>query len=113
MSISGSAKKLTLYTGETQHWKGKPLYHALILKLKEHGIMGATATRGIEGYGLDKQLHTARILDLSADLPIIVEAVDTEEKIRKVLPAIQEMLSQGMITMTDLEVIPVGSKASK
>ncbi|MHB1421435.1 MAG: DUF190 domain-containing protein [Bacillota bacterium] len=93
------------------YWKGKPLYHALVLKLKENGIVGATAIRGIEGYGARNQLHAARLLDLSADLPVIVEAVDTEEKIRKVLPVIQEMLTQGMITIVDVEVIPKGSRA--
>ncbi|MHB1420357.1 MAG: DUF190 domain-containing protein [Bacillota bacterium] len=105
MSIHGQAKLLTLYIGEGENWKGKPLYLALIIKLKEHGIAGATASRGILGYGAMKQLHFAKILDLSADLPMIVQAVDAEEKISKVLPVIQEMVNRGLITVSDVQVV--------
>lgn len=105
MSLSGQAKLLTVFAGETVQWKGKSLYQALVLKLKENGIAGATAIRGIEGYGARNKLRVARLLDLSADLPIIVEAVDTEENIRRVLPMVQEMVTQGLITLTDVEVI--------
>lgn len=76
-----------------------------MLKLRQEGIIGATVSRGIEGYGADKLLHSARILDLSADLPMIIEAVDTEENIQKVLPAIREMVPRGLIFTVDVEVI--------
>lgn len=108
MSLSGPAKLLTIYTGETVQWKGKALYQALVMKLKQNGIAGATAIRGIEGYGARKQLHVAKLLDLSVDLPVIVEAVDTEEKIRNILPLVQEMVTQGLITLSDVEIIPHG-----
>lgn len=106
--MSGPAKLLTVYTGEAVQWKGRALYQALVLKLKEHNIAGATAMRGIEGYGAKKQLHVAKLLDLSADLPVIVQAVDTADKILGVLPLVQEMVPQGLITVADVEVIPCG-----
>lgn len=105
MKLPGPAKRLTVYVGEAMQWKGKSLYHALLLKLKEAGIAGATAIRGVEGYGEANRLHTARLLDLSVDLPIIVEAVDQAEKIEKVLPEIQAMVTRGLITLADVQVI--------
>lgn len=85
-------------------WKGKSLYHTIVLKLKEAGISGATVLRGIEGYGKATRLHTARLLDLSTDLPIVIQAVDLEEKIAGVLPEIQPMVTRGLITLMDVQV---------
>ncbi|MHB9095996.1 MAG: DUF190 domain-containing protein [Eubacteriales bacterium] len=105
MDIPGKSKLLKIYVGETEKWKGKNLYHQLLLRLKEEGIAGVTVYRGIEGYGADKVLHSSRILDLSADLPMVIEAVDSEENITKVLPLVKEMVPRGLIMVVDVEVI--------
>jgi PII-like signaling protein len=108
MDITGKAKLLKIYVGETEKWKGKNLYHQLVLKLKEAGIAGVTVYRGIEGYGADKVLHRAKVLDLSADLPIVVEAVDSEEYILKVIPLVKEMVPRGLIMIVDVEIVQHG-----
>ena len=110
MDVTGTSKGklLKIYVGETEKWQGKSLYHQLLLKLKEQGIGGVTVYRGIEGYGADKVLHSAKILDLSADLPMILEAVDTEENIRKVLPLVKEMVPRGLVMVVDIEIVKYG-----
>jgi PII-like signaling protein len=113
MDITGKGKLLKVYVGETEKWKGKSLYHQLLLKLKEHGIAGVTVYRGIEGYGADKVLHSAKILDLSADLPMVIEAVDTEENITKVLPLVKEMVPRGLVMVVDIEIIKYGPSDCK
>lgn len=101
---------LKIYVSEDSRYKGHNLYNAIIYKLKEAGIAGATVTRAIEGYGKGKAIHTARILDLSASLPIIIEAIDTTEQIQKVIPTISEMVNEGMIMVTDVNVIKYGKE---
>ncbi|QCX33486.1 DUF190 domain-containing protein [Caloramator sp. E03] len=108
MDISGKCKLLKIYLSEDSKYKGHNLYHALVLKLKEYGIAGVTVVRGIEGYGQEKRLHTARVMDLSLSLPIIVEVVDTAERIEKVLPIVKEMVNEGLMMITDVEVIKYG-----
>lgn len=108
MNISGKCKLLKIYLSEDSKYKGHNLYHALVLKLKENGIAGVTVIRGIEGYGQEKRLHTARVMDLSLSLPIIVEAVDTQEHIENVLPVVKEMVKEGLIMIMDVEVIKYG-----
>ncbi len=104
----GKYKLLKIFVGEMQRFEGKSLYHALVLKLREAGVAGATVSRGVEAYGAASTIKKVGILDLSADLPMIVEAVDTEEKIRSVLPVISGMVSQGLIYLVDAEVIKHG-----
>ncbi|BBB92116.1 MAG TPA: DUF190 domain-containing protein [Methylomusa anaerophila] len=104
----GKYKLLKIYVGEMQSFAGKSLYHALVLKLREAGIAGATVSRGVEAYGAASIIKKVGILDLSADLPMIIEAVDTEEKIQAVLPAISAMVKQGLIFLADAEVIKHG-----
>lgn len=106
MRLQGQAKLMTIYIGEAMQWKGKSLYHALVLKLKELGIAGATVIRGLEGYGEANRLRTARLLDLSADLPVIVMVVERAEKIEQVLPEIRPMVAQGLITLADVQIVP-------
>jgi hypothetical protein len=88
---------------------GKPLYETLVVKAKEQGLAGATVLRGVEGYGAASRIHTAKILRLSEDLPIVVEIVDTEEKIAAFLPTVDELFqrsgSGGMVTLERAEVI--------
>lgn len=98
------AKLLKIYVGENVLWEGKPLFQALMFKLKNAGLAGVTVTRGIEGFGQLKAVHTARLLELSADLPMIVECVDLSDKIETVLPEIQTMVPRGLILTTDVMV---------
>jgi PII-like signaling protein len=94
-----------IFVGESDTWHGKPLYEAIVLRVREEGIAGATVLRGIEGFGASSRLHTSRILRLSADLPIVVEIVDTAERIEAVLPLLDEMIQDGLITLEKVRVI--------
>lgn len=110
MKFSGKCKLLKIYVSEDSKYKGHNLYHALVLKLKEIGMAGVTVTRGIEGFGQEKRLHTARILDLTLSLPIVVEVVDIPERIEKAIPVVKEMVNEGLIMVTDVNVIKYGTE---
>ncbi|GBD18263.1 hypothetical protein HRbin27_00758 [bacterium HR27] len=105
MRLAGSAKWLRIYVGERDHWHGKPLYVAILDLLRHEGIAGATVFRGIAGYGASGALHTARIVQLSIDLPVVIEVIDSAERIAAVLPKIDEMVSEGLIILADCEVV--------
>lgn len=98
------AKLLKIYVGEKERFKNKPLYQYLVQWLKEQGIIGVTVFRGIEGYGEDKVLRSARLLELSSDLPIILEIVDTKEKIDSIVPEVTKMVPKGMVFTVDIEI---------
>ena len=100
----GKAKLLKVYVGEKERFKSKPLYQYLVHWLQEQGILGVTVFRGIEGYGADKVLHSARLLELSSDLPIILEIVDTEQKIDSILSEVSKMVPKGLVYTMDIEV---------
>lgn len=108
--IASRAKRLRIYIGERDHWKRRSLYHAIVEKAKELDMAGVTVFRGLLGYGADKRVHTASIVDLSSDLPILVEIVDSEEYIAKLLPYLDEMMEKGLVTIDDVEVIKYGHK---
>jgi len=108
--IASKAKRLRIYIGEADQWKHRSLYHIIVEKAKELDMGGATVFRGLMGYGADKRMHTANILDLSSDLPVLVEIIDSEEYIEKLLPYLNEMLEKGLVTIDDVEVIKYGSK---
>lgn len=105
MRIEGPGKILRVFVGESDTWQGRPLYQAIVRRLRERGLAGATVLRGIEGFGAHSRLHTARILRLSEDLPVVVEVVDREERIREILPILDEMVREGMVTIEDVEVV--------
>jgi len=105
MKIEGEAQRLRIHIGESDRWKGKPLYEAIVLKAREEGLAGATVLRGLEGFGANSRIHTARILRLSEDLPIAVEIVDREEQIQTLLPALDEMVTEGLITLEKVQVV--------
>jgi hypothetical protein len=105
MKLEGSGLLVRIYLGESDTWHGRPLYQAIVERLRKRGLAGATVLRGIEGFGAKQHLHSTRILSLSEDLPILVEAVDTEEKIRAILPELDEMVSDGLITLEKVDVI--------
>jgi PII-like signaling protein len=103
--IEGPGKILRVFVGESDTWQGRPLYQAIVRRLRERGLAGATVLRGIEGFGAHSRLHTARILRLSEDLPVVVEVVDREDRIREILPILDEMVREGMVTIEDVEVV--------
>ena len=111
--ITSRAKRLRIYIGEMDRYKGKSLYQALVQKAKELDLAGATVFRGLMGYGANSRIHTAQILDLSSDLPILVEFIDSAEYIEKLLPFIDEMVQEGMVTIDDIEVIKYGKEPPK
>ena len=104
---------MRIYIGESDHWKHKPLYYAIVMKAKELDMAGASVYRGLMGYGANSRVHTASIVDLSGDLPILVEIIDSEEYIQKLLPYLDEMMEEGMVTIDDIEVIKYGKKPPK
>jgi PII-like signaling protein len=110
MELNGECKLMKIYVSEDSKYKGHNLYHALVFKLREIGMAGVTVTRGIEGFGQEKRLHTARILDLVLSLPIIVEVVDTPERIEMAIPCVKEIVNEGLIMVTDVNVIGYGTK---
>ena len=112
MKISEEGQLLRIFIGESDRWRGKPLYEAIILKAREMGIAGATMLRGLMGYGAASRIHTAKILRLSEDLPIVVEIVDSAEKIERLLPVIDEMMQDGMVTLEKVRVIQYRHKES-
>jgi uncharacterized protein len=105
VKIPEEGQLLRIFIGESDHWKGIPLYEAIILKAREMGIAGATMLRGMMGYGAASRIHTAKILRLSEDLPIVIEIVDSAEKIAELMPFIDEMVTEGMVTLEDVRVL--------
>jgi PII-like signaling protein len=105
MRIEGQALLVRIYIGEADHHAGKPLYQAIVGFLRERGLAGATVMRGIEGFGANAHLHTSRLLRLSEDLPILIEVVDQEDRIRAILPELDAMVGDGLITLEKVEVI--------
>ncbi len=105
MKISEDGQLLRIFIGESDRWDGKPLYEAIILKAREMGIAGATMLRGLMGFGAASRIHTAKILRLSEDLPIVVEIVDSADKIDALLPMIDEMVEEGLVTLEKVRVI--------
>ncbi|GIV03440.1 MAG: hypothetical protein KatS3mg015_2270 [Fimbriimonadales bacterium] len=105
MKIEGEGSLLRIFIGESDRWHGVPLYEAIIRKAREAGLAGATAWRGIEGFGRHSVIHTTNILRLSTDLPIIVEIVDATEKIEAFLPTLDEMVQEGMITVEKAHIV--------
>jgi uncharacterized protein len=105
MKLEGEGKLLRLFIGESDTWHGKPLYQAIVERVRKEGLAGATVIRGIEGFGADSHLHTSRILRLSEDLPVVIEIVDTPERIDRVVPILDEMVGEGMLTLERVQVV--------
>jgi PII-like signaling protein len=105
MEIPHDSLLLRIFIGESDRHKGKPLYEAIVLKARELHLAGATVLRGAMGFGKSSRIHTSKILRLSADLPLIIEIVDSEEKIKAFLPVLDTMMSGGLITMEKARVI--------
>jgi len=105
MNLPEEAVLLRIFIGESDRWKHQPLYEALVLKAREMHLAGATVLRGPMGFGKSSRLHTAKILRLSMDLPMIIEIVDSEEKIQSFLPILDEMMKGGLVTLEKVRVI--------
>ena len=99
------ATKLAIYIGDSDHHGHKPLSRAIVEMLRTEGVGGATVIHGIEGYGAARRIHTAKILDLSQDLPVLIIAIDREEKIMAVLPKVEEMVQDGLVTLERVRVV--------
>lgn len=104
---------MRIFIGESDRWEHKPLYEAIVLKARELGLAGATVLRGPMGFGANSRLHTAKILRLSEDLPLIIEIVDTAERIQSFLPQLDLMMKDGLVTLEDVQVIKYRGTPSK
>src|SRR5689334_13974019 len=108
MMIPRSAMLLRIFIGETDRCGHRPLYEAIVMKAREMHLAGATVLRGPMGFGHSSRLHTAKILRLSGDLPLVIEIVDSEEKIAQFLPALEPMIGSGLVTTEKVQVIQYG-----
>ncbi|GJQ28291.1 MAG: hypothetical protein HBSAPP03_01750 [Phycisphaerae bacterium] len=99
------AQRLTIYIGEGDAWRGTPLYEAIVLKARALHMAGATVLRGPMGFGADSRIHTAKILRLSEDLPIVIEIVDSPAKIGELIPHLEQMVKGGLVTIDDVGVL--------
>ena len=113
MKIEGQGLLARIYIGESDTWQGRPLYEAIVHLLRDRGLAGATVLRGIEVFGARHHLHTTRILSLSTDLPVLIEVVDQEDRVRAILPEIDGMVADGLITLEKVEVIAYRAEGSR
>lgn len=105
MKLPEEGMLLRIFIGETDKYQGKPLYEQIVLKAREMNMAGATVVRGIMGFGADSRMHTSKILQLSTDMPIVIELVDVQEKIDLLLPFLDETVTEGLITLEKVKVI--------
>jgi len=105
MHLPEEGMLLRIFIGESDQFHGKALYEQIVLKAREMNLAGATVIRGIMGFGADSRIHTAKILRLSEDLPVVIELVDTEENLKKLLPFLDAVVTEGLITLEKVRVI--------
>ena len=105
MKLEGKAKMLRIHFGEDDKWKEKSLYRAIVEKCRELDIAGATVFRGIEGYGASTLIHRTHLLSFSSDAPVMVTVIDSEEKILQLLPHLDQMVQEGLIAISEVEVV--------
>ena len=104
MKIEGDAKRVTIFIGESDRWHHQALHTAIVEMLRKEGLAGATVVKGVEGFGKNSRIHTASILRLSEDLPVILTFVDKSERVEAVMPLIDEMMGGGLVTVEDVHV---------
>jgi uncharacterized protein len=109
MKQSGKGFLLRVLIGEDDRYKGKPLYEQVVLKARELKLAGATVFKGIMGFGADSLIHTSKILRLSEDMPVIIEIIDTEDNINKIIPFLDETIEGGLVTLEKATVIKYSS----
>ena len=105
MKLQGHAKMLRIHFGENDKWQGQPLYRAIVEKCRQLDMAGATVLRGVEGYGASTLIHRRHLLSFSSNAPLMVTVIDTEEQIQKLLPALEEMVSEGLLAISEVEVL--------
>ncbi|MBI4706497.1 MAG: DUF190 domain-containing protein [Candidatus Omnitrophica bacterium] len=105
MKLPEEGMLLRIFVGESDHYQGKALYEQVVLKAREIGLAGATVIRGIMGFGADSRMHTAKLLRLSEDLPVVIELVDTEANLNKLMPFLDDAVTEGLITLEKVRVI--------
>lgn len=105
MTLPQEGCLLRIFIGESDKWHGQPLYEAIVLKARELGLAGATVLRGPMGFGASSRLHTVKVLRLSQDLPMVIEIVDTRERIDQFRPHLDEMVTEGLVTLEKVEVV--------
>jgi len=105
MNITGPALRLTVYLGESDQWHRHPTFVEIVHRAHAARLAGASVFRGIEGYGASSIVHTSRLLSLSEDLPVAVVIIDEEAKIRQFLPQLDELVTEGLITLDEVEVV--------
>jgi uncharacterized protein len=105
MKLAGQAKMVRIHFGEDDQWKGRPLYRAIVEKCRELDLAGATVFRGFEGYGASTLIRQAHLLSFSSDAPIMVAVIDSEEKVGELLPHLDQMVQEGLIAISEVEVI--------
>ena len=111
--IPSEGKLLRIFVGESDRWDGKPLYEAIVLEARKRGLAGATVVKGFMGFGAHSRIHTAKLLELSQDLPVIVEIVDAAEKIEAFVPDLEKMVHDGMITIEPTQILLYRAKSEK
>lgn len=104
MKIEGRQELLKIFINESDEWRGQPLYKAIVEKLRQEHFAGCTVVRGMEGFGSSRQMHDARMDILFLDLPVIIEVVDTAEKIHQITPELDKMIKVGLMTLEKLDV---------
>jgi len=112
MALTGPATRLTVIVGETDQWHHKPVYTEIVHRAHQAGLAGASVFRGIEGFGKSNHIHTTRILSLSEDLPAAVVIVDSREKIEAFLPQVDELVTEGLVTLDEVEVVKYAGRRS-
>jgi PII-like signaling protein len=105
MRLAGAATRLSIFIGDTDTWHHRPLYSEIVRRAHAAGLAGATVLHGVEGYGASNHIHTARLLSLSADLPVVVVIVDTDDAVRAFLPQLEELVGEGLVIIDTVEVV--------
>jgi len=105
MKVPREGQLLRVFVGESDRWKGRPLFEAIVQEARRQGLAGATVFRGFEGFGASSRIHTSRILRLSQDLPVLIEIVDAEDRIQEFLPTLDDMVREGLVTVEKATVI--------
>jgi PII-like signaling protein len=105
MRLTGTAQRLTIIVGDSAHWHRRPLFSEIVHRAHQAGLAGATVLHGVEGFGASSRIHTARILSLADDLPVVILIVDSHERIHDFLPQLDELVTEGLVILDDCEVI--------
>jgi uncharacterized protein len=105
MKVEARGKQVTIYVNSTDQWHGRPLYSAIVQLCQDRGIAGATVTRSVEGFGAGHRLHTARLLELSENLPVRIDVIDVPERVEPFLAALEPIIGEGLVTVADVQIV--------